>query len=99
MKQGNFILLNAFGATQKSKSLILTKKNKFFAVCAWQAQQKVDNIDICLNAFDKIILDNKKKEVKKIIKKEEKEIVNEEEKEDNNYFSNNSFFFNPYNKL
>lgn len=61
--------------------------------------KKVDNIDICLNAFDKIILDNKEKEVKKIIKKEEKENVNKEEKEDNNSFSNSPFFFNPYNKL
>ena len=73
----------------------IKKKENFVIIL----NKKVDNIDICLNAFDKIILDNKKKEVKKIIKKEEKETVNEEEKEDNNYFSNNPFFFNPYNKL
>ena len=73
----------------------IKKKENFVIIL----NKKVDNIDICLNAFDKIILDNKKKEVKKIIKKEEKEVVNEEEKENNNSFSNNPFFFNPYNKL
>ena len=73
----------------------IKKKENFVIIL----NKKVDNIDICLNAFDKIILDNKKKEVKKIIKKEEKEVVNEEEKENNNSFSNSPFFFNPYNKL
>lgn len=73
----------------------IKKKENFVIIL----NKKVDNIDICLNAFDKIILDNKKKEAKKIIKKEEKEVVNEEEKENNNSFSNNPFFFNPYNKL
>lgn len=73
----------------------IKKKENFVIIL----NKKVDNIDICLNAFDKIILDNKEKEVKKIIKKEEKENVNKEEKEDNNSFSNSPFFFNPYNKL
>ena len=73
----------------------IKKKENFVIIL----NKKVDYIDVCLKAFDKIILDNKKKEVKKIIKKEEKEIVNEEEKEENNSFSNSPFFFNPYNKL
>lgn len=66
----------------------IKKKENFIIILNEQFNQ----IDICLDAFNKVILNNKKRENRKIIKKEE-------EKEDNNSFSSSPFFFNPYNKL
>lgn len=75
----------------------IKKKENFVIIL----NEKFDQMDICLEAFNKVILNNKKRENRKIIKKEEdrKESIKEEEKENNNSFSNNPFFFNPYNKL
>ena len=62
----------------------IKKKENFVIVL----NEKINQIDICLEAFNKVVLNNKKIENKK-----------EEEKENNNSFSNSPFFFNPYNKL
>ena len=66
----------------------IKKKENFVIVL----NEKINQIDICLEAFNKVVLNNKKIESKK-------ENIKEEEKENNNSFSNSPFFFNPYNKL
>lgn len=66
----------------------IKKKENFVIVL----NEKINQIDICLEAFNKVVLNNKKIENKK-------ENIKEEEKENNNSFSNSPFFFNPYNKL
>lgn len=66
----------------------IKKKENFVIVL----NEKINQIDICLEAFNKVVLNNKKIENKK-------ENIKEEEKENNNSFSNSLFFFNPYNKL
>lgn len=66
----------------------IKKKENFVIIL----NEKINQIDICLEAFNKVILNNKKIENKK-------ENIKEEEKENNNSFSNSPFFFNPYNKL
>lgn len=66
----------------------IKKKENFVIVL----NEKINQIDICLEAFNKVVLNNKKIEDKK-------ENIKEEEKENNNSFSNSPFFFNPYNKL
>ena len=66
----------------------IKKKENFVIVL----NEKINQIDICLEAFNKVVLNNKKIENKK-------ENIKEEEKETNNSFSNSPFFFNPYNKL
>lgn len=66
----------------------IKKKENFVIIL----NEKIDQIDICLEAFNKVVLNNKKIENKK-------ENIKEEEKENNNSFSNSPFFFNPYNKL
>ena len=66
----------------------IKKKENFVIVL----NEKINQIDICLEAFNKVVLNNKKIENKK-------ENIKEEEKEKNNSFSNSPFFFNPYNKL
>lgn len=62
----------------------IKKKENFVIVL----NEKINQIDICLEAFNKVVLNNKKIEN-----------IKEEEKENNNSFSNSPFFFNPYNKL
>ena len=66
----------------------IKKKENFVIVL----NEKINQIDICLEAFNKVVLNNKKI-------KNKKENIKEEEKENNNSFSNSTFFFNPYNKL
>ena len=66
----------------------IKKKENFVIVL----NEKINQIDICLEAFNKVVLNNKKIENKK-------ENIKEEEKENNNSFSNSPFFFNPYNTL
>lgn len=66
----------------------IKKKENFVIIL----NEKINQIDICLEAFNKVVLNNKKIENKK-------ENIKEEEKENNNSFSNSPFFFNPYNKL
>ena len=66
----------------------INKKENFVIVL----NEKINQIDICLEAFNKVVLNNKKIENKK-------ENIKEEEKENNNSFSSSPFFFNPYNKL
>ena len=66
----------------------IKKKENFVIVL----NEKINQIDICLEAFNKVVLNNKKIENKK-------ENIKEEETENNNSFSNSPFFFNPYNKL
>lgn len=66
----------------------IKKKENFVIVL----NEKINQIDICLEAFNKVVLNNKKI-------KNKKENIKEEEKENNNSFSNSPFFFNPYNKL
>lgn len=66
----------------------IKKKENFVIIL----NEKINQIDICLEAFNKVVLNNKKIENKK-------GNIKEEEKENNNSFSNSPFFFNPYNKL
>lgn len=66
----------------------IKKKENFIIIL----NEKFNQIDICLKAFNKIVLNNKKRKKRKIIK-------NEEKKEDNNSFSNAPLLFNSYNKL
>lgn len=66
----------------------IKKKENFVIIL----NEKINQIDICLEAFNKVVLNNKKI-------KNKKENIKEEEKENNNSFSNSPFFFNPYNKL